>query len=178
MVDLKGGCCQKCGGIFGLPAMCFHHNKGIKNFTLSNNIYSVKSEEEIMKELELVELLCQNCHAIVHHEENEKRIEKCPIKDNSKRFKEKGKERKRCLVEMKGGKCEYCGYKSNVLDTMTFDHIGDRKFYLAACKLLTKWDKVVDEVSKCMLLCRNCHVLKNQLKNGDRHTPIHDIVWS
>jgi hypothetical protein len=61
-----------------------------------------------------------------------------------------------------------CGFDSDYLSPLTFDHIGKKNFYLAACRLNTKWEKILSEVENCELLCLNCHMIKNNLANNKR----------
>ena len=62
-------------------------------------------------------------------------------------------------VEYKGGKCHTCGYcKCN--RSLTFHHIDPSKkeFGINSNKMFAiSWQKVKDELDKCILLCANCH---------------------
>lgn len=67
--------------------------------------------------------------------------------------------RKKEVILSLGGKCSVCGYSKN-LSSLTFHHldpkkkdfqIDSRKF--ANCKIST----LQKEISKCILVCRNCH---------------------
>ena len=71
----------------------------------------------------------------------------------------RGLRRKLKLVEIKGGKCEKCGYNKN-LSALEFHHINpsDKKFQLDSRHLSnTKWETILLEAKKCKLLCSNCH---------------------
>lgn len=67
-------------------------------------------------------------------------------------------ERKRKLVEMHGGCCSKCSYKK-CLAALEFHHTdpSNKKFGLAEKGLLKKWNDLVEEAKKCILLCANCH---------------------
>lgn len=72
----------------------------------------------------------------------------------------KGINRKQMLVDMKGGKCEKCGY-NKCLRALTFHHReSDKKSFTldTRCMRGTKWEKIVKEAEKCELLCFNCHM--------------------
>jgi actin-related protein len=77
----------------------------------------------------------------------------------------RGLERKRKLIEMCGGSCVDCGYKKNI-SALEFHHLDPNKksfgIDLRQCSC-TKWEKLVEEVSKCVLICANCH--------RERHNP-------
>jgi hypothetical protein len=68
--------------------------------------------------------------------------------------------RKLELIEMKGGSCEVCGYDKN-LAALQFHHRNpnDKKFGLDARTLGNlKMEKILNEFTKCDLLCANCHI--------------------
>ncbi|TXH06191.1 MAG: HNH endonuclease [Candidatus Moraniibacteriota bacterium] len=68
------------------------------------------------------------------------------------------RELKEKAVKLKGGKCEICGYKK-CLNALDFHHIDESKksFSLGTRGLTRSWEKIVEEIQKCMLLCANCH---------------------
>jgi hypothetical protein len=71
----------------------------------------------------------------------------------------RGIDRKRKLIEIAGGQCCDCGYKKNIA-ALEFHHLNpEEKSFgidLRKCSNL-HWDKLVEEVSKCILICANCH---------------------
>lgn len=72
---------------------------------------------------------------------------------------ERGIERKKKLIEIKGGCCIDCGYKKNI-SALEFHHLNpeDKLFGIDIRKCSNlQWDKLVEEVKKCVLLCANCH---------------------
>ncbi len=74
--------------------------------------------------------------------------------------KAKAYSRKAQLIEMKGGKCELCGYCKSYR-ALTFHHTnpGAKELKLDARSLAGhKWDSILTEVHKCQLLCMNCHM--------------------
>ncbi len=64
-VQLKGGCCVRCGYNRCIESLIFHHNKGIKNFSIAAAAAN-RPWREIEKELELCILICANCHGEEH----------------------------------------------------------------------------------------------------------------
>jgi len=66
--------------------------------------------------------------------------------------------KKKC-VKYKGGKCEICGY-NKCLASLVFHHKND---YTKEFEIGTVWpvknltEKIIKELSKCQLLCSNCH---------------------
>ncbi len=75
----------------------------------------------------------------------------------SKRNDEKGSALKLAYVEKLGGKCVRCGYNKN-LSALTFHHLEDKKFTLDARTFNRCPQELLEkELSKCILLCSNCH---------------------
>ncbi len=67
--------------------------------------------------------------------------------------------RKVQLVELFGGKCSKCGYNTN-LSALHFHHANpSTKHFKLDARILSnkKWDFIIDEAKKCILLCSNCH---------------------
>lgn len=66
--ELKGTLrCCKCG--FNHPAALQFHHIGEKSAEVGRLVNLGKPVDTIMKEISKCEVLCANCHAIVHHEE-------------------------------------------------------------------------------------------------------------
>lgn len=61
-------------------------------------------------------------------------------------------------IELKGGKCERCGY-DKIEDVLEFHHINpeEKTMSLGEKSGSTEWSKFFAESQKCMLLCANCH---------------------
>lgn len=70
------------------------------------------------------------------------------------------------LVSVKGGKCERCGYNTN-LSALSFHHINPetKEFEIDARSCANRSiESLLEEVNKCQLLCCNCHA---ELHNPD-----------
>lgn len=63
------------------------------------------------------------------------------------------------IIEAMGNKCNICGYdKCN--GALELHHINpdEKEFSFASIRANPKsWDKIVEELKKCVLLCANCH---------------------
>lgn len=82
--------------------------------------------------------------------------------NNSNSYK-KQQERALCrkieLINIKGGKCEKCGYDKNI-SALDFHHKipEDKDFQLDSRHISnTTYEKLLKELEKCELLCSNCH---------------------
>lgn len=65
---------------------------------------------------------------------------------------------KKMAIEYKGGKCQKCGYnKCNA--ALEFHHIdsNEKDFNISKKGHCRSWEKVKDELDKCILVCSNCH---------------------
>lgn len=73
---------------------------------------------------------------------------------------------KQRVVDFLGGKCERCGY-NKCLAAMHAHHRdpSEKKFGIGTghCR---NWDRVVEELEKCVLLCANCHAEEHHSENG------------
>ena len=88
--------------------------------------------------------------------------EKRTYADRAEYMRKAVSERRKKLREMareyKGGKCIMCGYNrySGALD---FHHLDPAKkdFGLSTKGLTRSWEKIKEEIDKCVLVCANCH---------------------
>lgn len=78
--------------------------------------------------------------------------------------KTRWKDRKTKAVQLMGGECSICGYCKNYA-SLIFHHKNpsEKEFDWNKMRLLS-WDKVIKELSKCVMLCHNCHY---ELHNPD-----------
>ena len=61
-------------------------------------------------------------------------------------------------VELKGNKCQICGY-NKYIGALDFHHIDEstKSFNLSVRGLTRSWEKTKKELKKCILVCANCH---------------------
>lgn len=61
-------------------------------------------------------------------------------------------------VAYKGGKCHICGY-DKCIGALEFHHIdpNEKDFGISSNGYTHSWEKITQELNKCVLLCANCH---------------------
>lgn len=61
-------------------------------------------------------------------------------------------------IEYKGGKCEICAYSKSVY-ALEFHHKDplQKDFSLSKGGHTRSWERVKNELDKCLILCANCH---------------------
>lgn len=65
--------------------------------------------------------------------------------------------KEKAIKEM-GGKCFICGY-NKCPQALEFHHLksSPKNFGLSSKGITHSWDKIRQEIKKCLLLCANCH---------------------
>lgn len=102
------------------------------------------------------ECTCELCGRVYRYDyrrgHTKKQCNSC--RSNKFRLQRRNKER---LVELRGGRCEICGY-SRCLRALTFHHLdpATKRFHLAGAPT-RRWEELVAEAERCALLCENCH---------------------
>lgn len=87
-------------------------------------------------------------------------------------------QRKKFLVELKGGKCQRCGY-DKCIEALAFHHRDPKtkSFSLSLAGYLTSLEKLTKEAEKCDLLCHNCHSEVNYEEKNKTKPPINLEGW-
>ena len=72
-------------------------------------------------------------------------------------------------IEYGGGKCMLCDY-NRCSDALEFHHKNSSKkeFSVSQSGLTRSWERVKNEIDKCVLVCANCH---RELHNNIRSLP-------
>lgn len=64
---------------------------------------------------------------------------------------------KKKAIEYKGGKCQICGY-DKCENSLTFHHLDpSKKSFQISGRYNISWERLKEELDKCILLCANCH---------------------
>ena len=63
-------------------------------------------------------------------------------------------------IDLKGGECNICSY-NKCKESLAFHHVDDKDklFSLSGRNMISRsYELVLNEISKCVLLCHNCHM--------------------
>ena len=65
---------------------------------------------------------------------------------------------KKLAVDYKGGKCSKCGYEKCIA-ALEFHHVEPqhKDFSISKDGSTRSWEKIKNEIDKCILVCANCH---------------------
>lgn len=148
LCELLGNKCVNCGedNFFKLA---FHHREPKdKKFKICDRID--RSYSSLIEEALKCDLLCENCHAEHHY-----LLSKETWSKESKKF----------IINISTKNCcENCGYNKSI-SALCFHHLHDKKFNIGSLgrinSLIRIKDKIEEEINKCVLLCRNCHILEH-----------------
>lgn len=67
---------------------------------------------------------------------------------------------KKKAVELKGGRCQRCGWSGNI-SAFHFHHRDPNQKEFGISSSTTNWEKYWSEAEKCDLLCANCHSIEH-----------------
>lgn len=107
---------------------------------------------------------CKSCAS----DYNRKHNAKFPEKNRARRAKSRELLRKQYLEYLNNSTCADCG-SDNIL-TLEFDHLDSEdksecvSIMLKNCR---SWKIIKEEMDKCDVVCRNCHVIRTRIANND-----------
>lgn len=98
-----------------------------------------------------------HCRAISWYHKQSKSYKKSQSKHNAIMQRNRKRQRKLKAIEMLGGKCSICGY-NKCAASLDFHHL-DKSIKDKDIKEMMhlSWKRIEKEISKCILLCANCH---------------------
>jgi len=142
-----GGRCLDCGYSGIATALEFHHRDALtKEFAIGS---SSVSRARLWAEAAKCDLVCANCHRARHAA-----VRKAgggPVVAARRRTKQRA-------VDLLGGRCHGCEVAVPVA-AFEFHHLdaGTKDFAISADGVPRRWELIVAELEKCVLLCANCH---------------------
>ena len=148
LVAMRGGRCCSCAYIGPAAAFDFHHRiPSSKRFAVGT--FS-GPWNELLAEAEKCDMLCANCHRL-HHAAQDVNSKGGAVVDFRRRLKV-------CAVDYMGGRCFDCE-RTGPPGLFDFHHIDakDKGFGIGQDGIPRRWERVVAELEKCVMLCANCH---------------------
>lgn len=147
LVQALGGRCQDCGYEAYAAALDPHHiDPSTKELALS----AYRSEARLLAESAKCVLLCANCHRLRHASEDAN-AKGGPVVEFRRRMKARA-------VAFMGLVCSGCGRNGHQA-VFEFHHRdpAEKEFGITSDGIPRRWEKIVAELAKCVMLCANCH---------------------
>jgi hypothetical protein len=110
-----------------------------------HNTKSLNIEDNLLR-------ICSVCQKEYQggHQKSKNKCNSCRVTYYRNKTKQKA-------VEYKGGSCTFCGY-DKCLNALQFHHIDpNKKEFSIGSYSFNKFDNLIDELDKCVLVCANCH---------------------
>ncbi len=164
--NLRSVPCADCGRQFPPYAMDFDHKEsGRKTFWVLQRAGSV-SHERLMAELEKCDIVCANCHRARTHaramEGRQLRIEAghTPIIESRRR-----REQTALMQKLRDVPCADCQERFPFF-AMDFDHRDPTKKSFELTRMLGRLatERLLEEATKCDIVCANCHRARTYLR--------------
>lgn len=109
---------------------------------------------------------CLDCSPFGSHNTSKQPLGNDPSSDATRKkrrsdswyryLKKRRLDRKRRLVEARGGRCEDCGYEVSIA-ALEFHHRDSKTKEFGVGNFNGSWKRLASEAEKCDLLCANCH---------------------
>jgi hypothetical protein len=101
--------------------------------------------------------LCRICQQPLDDSGNKYHCKKCNEIDKLRVVKRVRDNKKKC-IDFLGGKCNVCGLKTEFISVYDFHHKNPEEKEQGVRNLLgCVWEKLEKELTKCILVCANCH---------------------
>jgi len=141
--------CQKCNTSFPIKIWIDGKQKNLqkRKFCLECSPFGTHNTRNLCNPKSLDTKTCPICSKLYSHKGT-----KC----NSCRVSEWRRNKKKQLVEYKGGKCQICGY-DRCIDNLVFHHLDPSKKEFQISGVTKSFNNLKTEVDKCILLCHICH---------------------
>lgn len=146
LIATRGGCCIDCAYSACVTALEFHHrDPSTKEFGIGDFSGSL---QRLVAEAKKCDLLCASCHRIRHAKEEQALRPEPRVRQ----------ERKARAVAHMGGGCFTC-HRDGPYQLFEFHHreASSKDFGISQDGIIRRWEKVVPELAKCVMLCANCH---------------------
>ena len=159
--SLKAGKpCLDCGNVYPPFCMEYDHVRGDKRWALGK--MANHRREAVLAELEKCELVCCACHRVRTQARNTHGAHTGKYKDWSIK---RQADFHTWVRGLKAAPCGDCGM-SFPPEAMDFDHIGTDKTMNVSAMWSYSREKVLEDMSKCELVCANCHRVRTMSRKA------------
>ncbi len=149
--------CSDCGEKFPYYCMDFDHRDPSQKSDGVRDLMRAISKGKVLKEISKCDLVCVNCHK----ERELKRRSDMYTSKVPQRVRNRG-----LILNLKDNPCIDCGLKYSP-SVMDFDHVRGEKLYgISVCASRFGKVKLLEEISKCDLVCARCHRIRTQSRIG------------
>lgn len=149
LVAARGGKCEDCGYDEHIGSLEFHHlDPATKEFAISAYVARLGTAR-LAAEVAKCVLVCASCHRLRHLALGRPTVDAVVV------FRRRQKAR---AVTFMGSICAGCG-RDGPPALFEFHHrnAAEKDFGLSESGIPRRWERVVSELAKCVMLCANCH---------------------
>jgi hypothetical protein len=165
--DLRRVPCADCGLRFKPHQMDFdHRHPGMKSFRVMTGRAMLMSTSKVLAEVAKCDIVCANCHRI-RTQAAKSQWDVAPFGTGRYIDRKRGYWRAQAalLNERRDVPCMDCGNRFPSY-AMEFDHRDAMTKRGAITQMIGRagWQKILDEVAKCDIVCTNCHRHRTYLR--------------
>jgi hypothetical protein len=155
--SIKSGIpCTDCGQVLEPSCMDYDHIGDDKIENVARMVVHNATKEKILEEMEKCELVCLLCH----NRRTQRRLDDQGVNKYSP-YVQRNID---IINQAKSVPCSYCGQQYEPFN-MQFDHIDPLLKDVNVCQLKSaKVDRLMNEISKCQVLCAVCHRRKTLME--------------
>ncbi len=116
--------------------------------------------------------MCRSCYAKYQRDYHRRRVvEDVEYRERTRKARRERQSRIRrhnhqqLLRHFADHPCVDCGEDDHVV--LTFDHVrGEKRFTIADRLHTMRWERLLDEIAKCEVVCANCHMRRTATRAG------------
>lgn len=107
---------------------------------------------------------CRACQAKYHRKHYEQNRQRYIDKAAQRTDRVLAANRRQLLAVLRSRACSDCGESDPVV--LEFDHLYEKEFGISQALRYRSWRSIVEEISKCDVVCVNCHRRRTASRQG------------